>query len=418
MSKTSIMEKAVKPTKEQKKDAKRKRSEAVDEIEIDVSLPEPPSKKAKRREKKGKPPLPKAESSEEDEKKDPKQQKHDATTPAKQTTSDSAATQKRSEHGIWIGNLRFSVTRDSLRNFLKDEGGISGEEIVRLHLPGPKKEGGQKPMDQHNRGFAYIDFTTEDVMKRAIALSEEPLDGRNVLIKNAKSFEGRPEKQAQQSENGAEQGVKREATKRVFIGNLDFETTKEDVAELFAPAGNVEDVFLATFEDSGKCKGFGWVTFGSGDAAEAAVKGFIYRDVEDDGLEESDVEIITEKKVKVQKEKVWMNRLGGRQLRCEFAEDAQTRYRKRYGKDKNVVASGEQADGKEGDAVDVTARTAKQDPTHSKSVIRPKGDKEERREERRKRHDARTIAPGKALANTQRATGAIVAGSGKKLQFD
>jgi hypothetical protein len=32
---------------------KRKRSEAVDEIEIDIHLPEPPSKKAKRKEKKG-----------------------------------------------------------------------------------------------------------------------------------------------------------------------------------------------------------------------------------------------------------------------------------------------------------------------------------------------------------------------------
>jgi hypothetical protein len=46
---------------------------------------------------------------------------------------------------------------------------------------------------------------------------------------------------------------------------------------------------------------------------------------------------------------------------------------------------------------------------------------DERRDERRKRHekmDARKIAPGEAHSSTPRASAAIVAGAGKKISFD
>jgi RNA recognition motif-containing protein len=320
-----------------------------------------------------------------------------------------------------------------------DHGGIIEDEIVRLHLPAPSKGGGGRQAEQHNRGFAYIDFTTKDVAGRAIALSEKLLHGRRVLIKDAKNFEGRPLKEEQQAQNGEGAGgkaEKKEPTKRVFVGNLGFDVTREDIIELFSPAGDVEDVFLATFEDSGKCKGFGWVRFGTVEAAQAAVKGYLYRDMDQDGFhdgDDSDAEIITEKKSKPEREKLWVNRLQGRQLRCEFAEDAQTRYRKRFSKDGVQESRDRRTDGEtgkphgsNGDGIG----NANSAPSHHMesaqevvvqsmhSKVRSKPGKEERREERRKRHDARSIAPGKALANTHRASGAIVAGSGTKVQFD
>lgn len=40
--------------------------------------------------------------------------------------------------------------------------------------------------------FAYVDFTSKEAMDKVISRSEEAFDGRRLLIKNAKSFEGRP----------------------------------------------------------------------------------------------------------------------------------------------------------------------------------------------------------------------------------
>jgi hypothetical protein len=40
--------------------------------------------------------------------------------------------------------------------------------------------------------FAYVDFLTKEAMEKVISRSEEVLDGRRLLIKDGKSFVGRP----------------------------------------------------------------------------------------------------------------------------------------------------------------------------------------------------------------------------------
>ena len=45
--------------------------------------------------------------------------------------------------------------------------------------------------------FAYVDIAGKEAMEVVISRSEEALDGRNLLIKDGKSFEGRPLKKTQ-----------------------------------------------------------------------------------------------------------------------------------------------------------------------------------------------------------------------------
>ena len=57
-----------------------------------------------------------------------------------------------------------------------------------------------------------MDFLTQDAMEKVISRSEENFDGRNLLIKNAKSFDGRPaeRKQRYQVKIGASTGGRME----------------------------------------------------------------------------------------------------------------------------------------------------------------------------------------------------------------
>ena len=118
------------------------------------------------------------------------------------------------------------------------------------------------------------------------------------------------------------------------MGNLSFDVTKEDLEAHYAPCGAIVNIHMATFEDSGKCKGYAWVTFGDVEAATAAVKGFVFKDPsafksKKDRDESSDEEDAN----KPVKQRKWLvNKLMGRELRREFAEDAKTRYDKRFGK--------------------------------------------------------------------------------------
>jgi len=49
-------------------------------------------------------------------------------------------------------------------------------------------------------------------------------------------------------------------SKKLFVGNLSFQTTESDITSAFALYGDVESVSIITDRDSGRSKGFGFVT--------------------------------------------------------------------------------------------------------------------------------------------------------------
>ena len=308
---------------------KKRKALAAEEIEVDITKPEPPSKKALRALKKGKP-LP------------PPKSGADTTPEPEEKAAKKTEVEKRSEHGVWVGNLAFHVSKDDLRTFLTEKSDITAEMITRIHMPGPNDSKSANKVStsrfkrvDHNKGFAYVDFSTAKGVEVALELSEELLSGRRVLIKDNKSFEGRPEKTKEESRNDG-----KPPSTRIFLGNLSFDTTEDSLKEHFEKCGPIESIKIATFEDSGKCKGFAWIVFEELAAAESAVKGFVRIEEEISGSESessdegSDSDAPSKPKLKKTKlRKWWVNKIKGRPLRMEFAEGAQVRYKKRYGKD-------------------------------------------------------------------------------------
>jgi len=62
--------------------------------------------------------------------------------------------------------------------------------------------------------------------------------------------------------------------KRLYVGNLSFETTESDLKELFQQMGAVETVRIITDRDTGRSKGFGFVEMqDGGDKAIAEMNG-------------------------------------------------------------------------------------------------------------------------------------------------
>ncbi|KAF8165735.1 hypothetical protein B0H34DRAFT_794092 [Crassisporium funariophilum] len=194
------------------------------------------------------------------------------------------------QNSVWVGNMSFKTTQENLRTFFADVG-----EITRVNMPTKLPAApGLKP---ENRGFAYVDFATPEAKHIAIALSENPLLGRKLLIKDGDSFEGRPAAVtieggitdpaiAHQTHSKTAQKIlraqKQPPAPTLFVGNLGFETTEASIRELLeahrpikkkakdaAPEEEekkVKDVWIrkvrmGTFEDSGLCKGFAFVDF-------------------------------------------------------------------------------------------------------------------------------------------------------------
>jgi cold-inducible RNA-binding protein len=58
-------------------------------------------------------------------------------------------------------------------------------------------------------------------------------------------------------------------TKKLFVGNLSFQTTENDLDGLFAQVGAVESVTIINDRDTGRSKGFGFVVMEDADAEKA-----------------------------------------------------------------------------------------------------------------------------------------------------
>ena len=58
--------------------------------------------------------------------------------------------------------------------------------------------------------------------------------------------------------------------KKLYVGNLSYETSEERLSELFAQYGTVVSARLITDRDSGRPRGFGFVEMSTEDEAKAA----------------------------------------------------------------------------------------------------------------------------------------------------
>ncbi|KAG7695093.1 hypothetical protein KL932_001592 [Ogataea haglerorum] len=340
---------------------KRKVAE-LEELEIKLDEKAPLSKKEARLLKKGKKSI------------DEIQAKKAIVVPVEEPKTAKKEPENKTKIGVWIGNLAYDTTRDDVISFLvakseKMESAITESDITRVNIP--------KKTAHKIKGFAYIDFKSQQHVETAIALSEQELNGRRLLIKDANSFEGRPQK--------TEESLSKNPPSRVlFVGNLSFDTTEELLEEHFRHCGEIVRIRMATFEDSGKCKGFCFIDF---------------KDVE------GPTNALKDKSVR---------KLINRPLRLEYGEDRSAR---KVGKRVTVKPAVTEDRGK---------MEVPQSQTEHKIIARERDTgfqtkklSFEKNNRYSSHHDSsKRVASSVVLANAPRQSAAIVEPKGKKIKFD
>lgn len=61
---------------------------------------------------------------------------------------------------------------------------------------------------------------------------------------------------------------------KLYVGNLPYSTTEEDLRTMFAQAGEVKSVAVIKDRDSGTSKGFGFIEMGTQEEAQKAISTF------------------------------------------------------------------------------------------------------------------------------------------------
>lgn len=334
------------------------------DLEIDLTAQVPLSKKQQRLLKKGKFDLEKFS------------QKHPAPRPANEEPE---AKSSRSEFGVWIGNLSYDTSKEDIIRFITAKTASFGEDgdedvvpveekdISRVNLP--KKENKIK-------GFAYVDLPSIKYVNSVVKLSESVLNGRKLLIKNSSSFEGRPEADA------SKPLLKNPPLRILFVGNLSFDTSEDNLEEHFRHCGEIVRIRMATFQDTGKCKGFAFIDFKDETGPTTALKSKLAK------------------------------KLINRPLRLEYGEDRSKRNPKR------LTTEAKDGESHEGPVEREERNTERERPYVRETPQRERPARAPKRLYNDYEQPGKRMKSSIALATAQRASAAIVPSQGKKTTFD
>ncbi|OMJ27698.1 RNA-binding protein rnp24 [Smittium culicis] len=255
---------ASEPVKKEKASKKSSKVAKVEEPKAVVeSSPEPTfviDNKASKPEKKGKESESKPTVT-ENEKKRP--------APVSEEVKSQKKLRKDMYPGIWIGNLSFETKKEDLNEFFKNVG-----KIIRLNMP-------VKPSKQI-KGFAYIDFTTQDEVNKALELNDTYLKNRMVLIKDKVDMATKkPNSKNSKRESGEKKSNQKNKyvesvapSKTVYVRNLHFRTSKNQLIELAANYGHTINVRLPLKPTNNrKNLGYAFIEYRTIESAEKAIAG-------------------------------------------------------------------------------------------------------------------------------------------------
>ncbi|EPZ33928.1 hypothetical protein ROZALSC1DRAFT_28389 [Rozella allomycis CSF55] len=144
---------------------------------------------------------------------------------------------EKNKNGVWAGNLSYTTSEEQIREFFKDCG-----KIVRMYLP---------KVSRH----CVIQFETAQGQKKAIALSEQKLDGRSLLIKASDDY---TKKNKKAKKEGDAEPVESNVVHISGLGNFNAKGEKvsaEDIKKIVEGIAKVVNVTLPKREFSEKLKG-------------------------------------------------------------------------------------------------------------------------------------------------------------------
>lgn len=147
--------------------------------------------------------------------------------------------QKNEEGKIFVGGLNFETTDENLRKYFSQFGELTDCIIMRTD-------------NGMSRCFGFLTFkdpaTIDVVLKQ-----QHTLDGKKIDPKPAIPRE------------------EQEKTEKIFVGGVGLDVTEEEFKEYFSQFGKVVESTLMSNKDTGRPRGFGFITFESEESAKAVL---------------------------------------------------------------------------------------------------------------------------------------------------
>jgi len=167
---------------------------------------------------------------------------------------------EETEREVYVSNASFDTDKDGFIDFFKDCGPVEEVTIPTLYSTGKPK------------GFAFVRFETVDARNKALDKNGMTLDGRALGIRENKGRAQRAERSTPSSRSTNGLSSKPHGCTTIYVGNLPWATTEEDLFKLFSDCGEIKSRRIVRQSWTKRSRGFGYVEFVEEAAVDTAVQ--------------------------------------------------------------------------------------------------------------------------------------------------
>ncbi|TKY55282.1 RNA-binding protein CP31B [Spatholobus suberectus] len=146
---------------------------------------------------------------------------------------------------IFVGNLPFDVDSEKLASLFEQAGTVEVAEVI------------YNRVTDRSRGFGFVTMSTLEEVEKAVQMfSGYELNGRVLTVNKAAPRGMQPERPPRPPRAFG-------SALRVYVGNLPWDVDNARLEQIFSEHGKVEDARVVYDRETGRSRGFGFVTMSS-----------------------------------------------------------------------------------------------------------------------------------------------------------
>lgn len=184
---------------------------------------------------------------------------------------------------LFVGRLSWDTKEPQLRAAFEEFGEVTNARVITDRDTG------------RSRGFAFVTFSNSDSAERAVdEMNGVMLDGREIVVREAEDKgprtgggrdggsrgggrDGGGGRGGDRGGRGGDRGGRSQGGSysggnTLFVGSLSWDTKEPQLRSAFEEFGDINEARVITDRDTGRSRGFAFVTFEAADAAERAVR--------------------------------------------------------------------------------------------------------------------------------------------------
>eukprot|EP00612_Vaucheria_litorea_P004820 CAMPEP_0171463260 /NCGR_PEP_ID=MMETSP0945-20130129/6991_1 /TAXON_ID=109269 /ORGANISM="Vaucheria litorea, Strain CCMP2940" /LENGTH=301 /DNA_ID=CAMNT_0011989995 /DNA_START=304 /DNA_END=1206 /DNA_ORIENTATION=+ len=161
---------------------------------------------------------------------------------------------------VYVGNLGYDTKAEALEEVFSTCGTVSHVNLLTDFETG------------NSRGFAFVTFASPEEAQTAVdTLNGTDIDGRSIRVNPTRAKRGNDSMMDDRgpSNKSFQSDVPDEA--KLFIGNLGWDTSSDDLMRAFSEFGTVVDAKVIKDRETGNSRGFGFISFENPASAEKAI---------------------------------------------------------------------------------------------------------------------------------------------------